>query len=279
MDEIDGIGCVYPPMKSKLGATEEQISRLGVGGHTFSSRYGGTERAERGELLEIVRTAIEEGINLFDVTLDEEREVFGSLLKELRLRDSVFLSCWMSKQKTDRASDIQAEAERALALLGMDHVDLLYLDWTATEEQMKAMVGLRERGLTRFIGVLGTEVALATDLHAADIVLVNHNFYMMDKEPIIRHIAESYPHVALISVEPLGRGRFAVDDSPSGASLVVPCLKYALSFSPVHAVLVAVRRLTQLQENIRVWKSKWELSESEQQALAGGRGYNIACPE
>ena len=260
-------------LKAMLGNTDVEISRLGLGGHTFQIQYGGMERACRRELLDIVNTAIEEGINFFDVTYDEEQKLLSSLLKELKAREQVFLSCWMSKHKTQTPAELEIEAIRVLALMNIDCVDLFYLDWTCTSEQVEAMVKLRKKGLTRWIGLLGTETALESDLDELDVVLVNHNYYWRDREPAIRQIHELYPDLGMVSLEPLGRGRFALDNTDGQELIVSACLKYALSFSCVHSVLVAVRRLSQLHENIKIWKSDLKLSDAESAALAAGRGY------
>jgi len=260
-------------LRGTLGKTEVTVSRLGLGGHTFLQHYGGMDRAGRKELVDIVSTAIDEGINLFDVTYDEERETLGSIMRELDARSKVFLTCWMSKQKTATASDLRAEAERALSLLGIDCIDALYLDWTCTPVQAQAMLEIRDKGLTRFIGLLGTETALSEDIGAFDIVLVNHNYYLRDKESDIQAIRRRHPDTGIISLEPLGRGRFAADETCTRGSLVAPCLKYALAFKAADAVLVAVRRLSQLQEDIRIWKAGEEVTDEELKALGAGRGY------
>ena len=148
------------PLRSQLGKTGVEVSRLGLGGHTFLPCYGGLERASRHELMDIVNLAIEEGINLFDVTFDEERQVCGSMLAELGVRDRIRLSCWTSKEKTQTAAGVKTAAERALSVLGLDYIDLLYLDWTCTPEQLEAMVELRDNGLTKLIGLLDTDTAL-----------------------------------------------------------------------------------------------------------------------
>jgi len=259
------------PLKRMLGKTGVEISRLGLGGHTFLPNYGGMEQAEYFELLDIVNTAIAEGINLFDVTYDEERKLLGSLLNELYIRDKVFLSCWMSKQKTQTAVELKAEAKRALSLLGVEYVDLFYLDWTCTKEQVEAMVALREDGLTKFVGLLGLSVALENELTDLDVVLVNHNYHLRGNESGIRQLASSNPDIGIISLEPLGRGRFALDTD--GKSMVSASLKYALSFEPVDTVLVAVRRLAHLLEDIEIWKSDFALTNIEQKALESSRGY------
>ncbi|MDQ1317013.1 MAG: hypothetical protein QG641_1453 [Candidatus Poribacteria bacterium] len=188
------------PLRKTLGKTGAEISRLGLGGHTFLPNYGGMVQAEYNELMDIVNTAIGEGINLFDVTYDEERKLLGSLLNELNIRDKIFLSCWMSKQKTQTTVELKAEAKRALSLLGAEYVDLFYLDWTCTKEQVEAMVELREEGLTKFIGLLGLSVALENELSDLDVVLINHNYHLRGNEIGIRKLRSYNPDIGIISL-------------------------------------------------------------------------------
>jgi aryl-alcohol dehydrogenase-like predicted oxidoreductase len=265
--------------RAALGATGIEVSRLGIGGHTFLSRYGGMDRAAQGEIRRIVETAVAEGITLFDVTWDEERRVFGALVRELGIRQQITLTCWMQRKLTQGAAEVEAEAQRALTLLGLEQVDVLYLDWTATAGQLEALARLRERGLARRIGILGTKTAVAADLAEVDVVLVNHNWYLREKEPAIASLAARSPRLGIISLEPLGRGRFARDGTTPGVDLAAAALKYAIAFTPAHAVLVAVRRLSQLEQNIRIWKGDWRLDASEEKALAAGQGYRMPAPE
>ena len=101
-----------PSLLRQLGSTGLAVSRLGLGGHTFLAHYGGLERAERSELLAIVTAALEAGISYFDVTYDEERALLGELTAELRVRERIVLSAWMSRDRTQTAGELMAEAER-----------------------------------------------------------------------------------------------------------------------------------------------------------------------
>lgn len=260
------------PLAGALGDTGLAVSRMGLGGHTFLPQYGGLERASDAELRAIVTTALEAGLNYFDVTYDEERVQLGAIARELGLRDRIILSAWMSREHTQTAAAVVAEAERALSLLQMDHVDVLYLDWTCTAEQVEAMVTLRERGLTRFIGLLGQGTAEASDLSEIDVLLVNHNYFWRDREPGLRKLASEHPDTGLVCLEPLGRGRFAADEAP-GLPVVAACLKYALAFEPADAVLVAVRTLDQLQANLALWQGDLDLTGPERAALEASAGY------
>jgi hypothetical protein len=57
------------------------------------------------------------------------------------------------------------------------------------------------------------------------------------------------------------------------------CLKYALGFNAADAVLVAVRRLSQLEEDIPIWKSGEGLTSVKRRALEAGQGYDIPNPD
>lgn len=53
------------------------MSCLALGGHTFLSSFGGTDRAAEIELLKILNASLDAGIHFLDVTYDEERETLG----------------------------------------------------------------------------------------------------------------------------------------------------------------------------------------------------------
>ena len=238
------------------------------------------DRATDEELRGIVSTAVDEGINLFDVTYDEEKRVLGRLLRELGVGGTVFLSCWMDGKLTRKPMEVKGEAERSLGLLGVQEVGLLYLDGTCTPARATAMAEVREAGVARFIGALGTQTELLTaDLALFDVVLTGHNYYLRERESAIEQVREANPHLGLITVEPIGRGRFAMDSAPPGVSMVSACLKYTLGFPAADSALVAVRTLSQLRANIEVWQSGESLTDGEHQALEAGQGYVIPRPE
>ena len=90
------------------------------------------------------------------------------------------------------------------------------------------MVELRDEGKTRFIALLGFDAALASDISALDAVLGRHNYYMRGEEAKLERIRQTHPHIGIISLEPIGRGRFATDYAPPGVSMAAACLRYAL---------------------------------------------------
>ena len=149
--------------KRVLGKTGERLSIIGFGGIVVS----GVDQSEANEL---VREAIDRGINYFDVapTYGNAEARLGPALEEFR--KDVFLACKTGKRDKKGAA---AELKESLKKLRTDHFDLYQLHAMTTEEDLKKAMGpsgaieafieAREKGLVRHLGFSAhsAEVALA----------------------------------------------------------------------------------------------------------------------
>jgi aryl-alcohol dehydrogenase-like predicted oxidoreductase len=138
--------------KRELGRTGEKLSIIGLGGLVLSG-----ETQERAD--EIVRDALEAGINYFDVapSYGNAEDRLGPALKPYRKK--VFLAC--KTQKRDR-SGAEDELNRSLKKLNAGHFDLYQLHALTTTEDVKQVFGpngaleafrrARDSGKIRFIG-------------------------------------------------------------------------------------------------------------------------------
>jgi predicted aldo/keto reductase-like oxidoreductase len=149
--------------KRILGKTGEQLSIIGFGGIAVS----GVEQSEANVL---VREAIDNGVNYFDVapSYGNAQERLGPALEEFR--KDVFLAC-----KTVERDKVGAAAElrESLKMLRTDHFDLYQLHGMSSEDDLQkamgpggaieAFVEAREQGLARYLGFSAhsAEVALA----------------------------------------------------------------------------------------------------------------------
>jgi len=116
-----------------------------------------------------------------------------------------------------RPADVTRSAEDSLRRLGMDHVDLLLIHWPAEdvaplEATLDALTGLRDRGLTRHIGVSNFPSALLERAFAA--------------APIVTDQVEHHPYLAVDAIQrvvdhhggfttaysPIARGRVLEDE-------------------------------------------------------------------
>lgn len=149
--------------KRILGKTGEQLSIIGFGGIAVS----GVEQSEANEL---VREAIDSGVNYFDVapSYGNAQERLGPALEEFR--KDVFLACKTVERGKEGAA---AELRESLKMLRTDHFDLYQLHGMASDDDfqkamgpggaIEALVKAREQGLTRYLGFSAhsAEVALA----------------------------------------------------------------------------------------------------------------------
>lgn len=149
--------------KREYGQTGEMLSVLGLGGIVVR----GMDRAQAAR---IVGSAVDHGINYFDVapTYGDAEEVLGPALKPYR--NESFLAC-----KTRERDRIGAESQlhRSLRRLQTDHFDLYQLHGLSTHEELaqvcaldgalETLVRAREEGLVRYLGFSAhsAEVAMA----------------------------------------------------------------------------------------------------------------------
>jgi predicted aldo/keto reductase-like oxidoreductase len=138
--------------KRKLGKTGESLSIVGFGGIVVMDVT--PEQASQN-----VATAIERGINYFDVapSYGNAEERLGPALEPYR--NDVFLACKTGKRTAEEA---EKELHQSLKNLRTDHFDLYQLHAVTTAEDVETILGsggaletfikARQQGLVRFLG-------------------------------------------------------------------------------------------------------------------------------
>ncbi|MFP9190765.1 aldo/keto reductase [Natronosalvus vescus] len=146
----------------------------------------GTSGHEGDSCVESVVDALETGYRHIDTAqmYDNETEV-GTALEQADVdRDDVFLATKVHPSNL-AADDVRETTEESLERLGVDRVDLLYVHWPIDaydpEETLPAMDEVRERGLTRHVGVSNFTVELLEE--AREIL----------ESPILAHQIEVHP--------------------------------------------------------------------------------------
>ncbi|WP_437961869.1 aldo/keto reductase [Sorangium sp. So ce119] len=173
-----------------LGRTGLEVSVLGLGAGG-DSRLGAGRIAEA-DSLQLVRAAIERGVNFVDTAEAYGTEaLIGKALREVP-RDSVVIS---TKKTTRleapvRPEDVVSSLHASLERLGTDHVDVYHLHGVLPqhyadlrERIVPVLLRLREQGKIRFLGI--TEAFAADPSHATldqalrddlwDVVMVGFN--------------------------------------------------------------------------------------------------------
>ncbi len=154
--------------------TARGVTMPAVGFGTFELSEATAERT--------VAEALDLGYRHVDTAVgyDNEAGVGRGLRASGIDRDQVWVT---TKIRPDQAAagDVGPEVEASLERLELDHLDLVLLHWpnddVEVEETVEAMDALRERGLTRAIGISNHPVALMRRAVAAGPIFTNQVEY------------------------------------------------------------------------------------------------------
>lgn len=178
----------------------------------------GTWQLENGSAQPLVEQALAVGYRHIDTAqaYRNERDVGAAIAASGIKRDEIFLT---TKVWVDffAEGDLQRSAEKSLERLGVDHVDLLLLHWPkptpALAETMAALNDVKDRGLTRAIGVSNfpsSVLAQAQALSKAPIATdqVEYHPYLSQKTLIA---AAEAAGTSITAWSPLAQGKVADD--------------------------------------------------------------------
>ncbi|WP_173931781.1 aldo/keto reductase [Chelativorans sp. Marseille-P2723] len=177
--------------------------------------------------VDLVRHGIDIGYRHIDTAASYENEAeIGEAIRNSRVeRSEVFVTTkvWWTNLS---ASDLLRSAESSLQRLRLDYVDLLLVHWPNPEfplhETMDALSRLRERGLTRHIGVANFPTSLLAEAVRVSPV------------PLVANQVESHPYLdqrkiheacrmygmAMVAYCPLHRGGSLLEEEPIRAAAV-----------------------------------------------------------
>ena len=192
----------------QLGTDGPEIPVIGLGGWPLG---GGMGAMDDRTAIDIVRSAIDEGVTLVDTAqayrTSEER--VGRALKD-GYRDRCFLA---SKVSSDFSPEgIHKAIDESLRKLDVEYVDLYQIHgWNAqypVEASMEAMAELQEEGKTRFIGVSNFNADQMKRASAVTSFSSNQPRYSMFRRQIeAADIPYCEEHgIGILAHSPLGKG-------------------------------------------------------------------------
>jgi predicted aldo/keto reductase-like oxidoreductase len=242
-----------------LGRTGLIVNRLGFGGIPL-------QRVEEAEAKEVVRHAIDQGIDFIDTargyTTSERR--IGLALKETDKKVAL-----ASKSALRTAEEMRAEVEKSLADLQVDHIDLYQCHFVKDEAAYAQIIGpggalealkqAREEGLIGHIGLTSHSLDVLKKVIADGLFeTIMVCFGILEpkaKEEVIPQALDK--GMGVLAMKPFAGG---VLDQAEVA------LKYALS-EPGVLVLAGVEHKEFLDQNWAVFNGDWSLDEADFQTI------------
>ncbi len=207
----------------QLGRTGLRVSALGFGGAEI-----GYEGASAGDVREIVRAALDAGVNVFDTAecYHGSEELLGEALEEHRDRIFLFTKCGHAQGLEGRDWDpdmLARSIDRSLRRLRTPAVDLIQLHSCSRSVLenggvIEALQRARQAGKTRWIGYSGDshDAAFAVSTGAFDTLQVSVN--IADQESIDLGIPLAVERgMGVIAKRPIANAAWKYDALPANS--------------------------------------------------------------
>ncbi len=213
----------------KLGNTNLDVSNLSFGASSLGSVFRDINEEEG---IRTVRTAIDMGINLIDVSpyygLSKAETVLGKAIKDIP-RESFILSTktgrYGEKEFDFSNQRIISSLEESLKRLHTDYVDILFLHdvefgdfHQVMEEGIPALSQLKQEGKIRYYGVSGLPLQIFEKvLERTDLdVILSYCHYSLNDHSLLEllPILEE-KQVGLINASPLSMGLLNAREVPA----------------------------------------------------------------
>lgn len=280
--------------KRRLGNTDMDVTVLGFGGGEIGYEYVAPDMVEK-----ILNDALDAGLNVIDTAecYADSEEMIGNSLKHRRKEFYLFTKCGHGKTFMESAwepDQIRHSIDRSLTRLKTEYVDLIQLhscskDVLQNGGVIEVLREAKKAGKTRYIGYSGdgqdavyaiktgafdtlqTSVSIA-DQEVIDLALPlarERNMGVIAKRPIANaawrsktkpdnsYIVEYWERLNKLNYE------FINGDT---TKIVEMALRFTLSVSGVHTMIVGTTKLGRWRENAEL-VGKGALSKEEYEAI------------
>lgn len=256
-----------------LGRTGEKVSHIGLGGYHI-----GIQKTDA-ESTEIIRTAIDNGINFMDNCWDYndgQSEIhMGKALRD-GYRQKVFL---MTKIDGRTAEAAAKQIDQSLQRLQTDHVDLMQfhevIRWNDPERifapngAMKAMLAAQKAGKVRYIGFTGHKdpaihLKMLHTAFAHDFTFDTAQMPLNVRDPHYHSFGEKVVpvlvkhNIGVLGMKPLANGLIP----SAGVVTAIECLHYAMSL-PTSVVINGCDSLDRLHQALHAARTFHPLSKAQ----------------
>jgi aryl-alcohol dehydrogenase-like predicted oxidoreductase len=258
--------------KRKMGNTGMKVSLFSLGGQGSLEEQGDIKNN-----IAIIRKAFDLGVNYMDTSpiYNKSEDYYGEALDGIR--DKIFLASKSDKRNRDGALK---DLEKSFKRLKTDYLDVWQIHHIDNENEineitgkggaLEAFIEMKEQGVVKNIGITS---------HAhPDLLLEMMNRYDFDTvlcpvNAADRHMKKSFvdtvvkkansKNIGIIGMKVFAQGY--IFDKKGIMTKWEPII-YSLNM-PISTIIVGIKNIEQLEENIAIAKSYRELSKKEIKAI------------
>jgi predicted aldo/keto reductase-like oxidoreductase len=259
-----------------LGKTGVRIPRIACG---LGSRFCNIEKTD--DALRLLNFALDNGLYYWDTAFSYENSKLGFTSEERMgevvktRRDELFLSTKVESRDPDEA---KRQIETSLKRLKTDHLDLLKIHSIETPSDVESisakgkiidiLLGLKEQGVTRFIGFSGHSEAAAMKMMAEkgifDSMLMAMNHYGGNQEQRQEQVIPAAKAQGMgVMLMKVVRPRETVKElSPKDL------IRYALSLDGPDGIVLGMDSLDVVKSNIEILRNFKPMEETRMKQIA-----------
>ncbi|WP_164545739.1 aldo/keto reductase [Paenibacillus albus] len=252
------------------------LSKLGLGGHTFIEELGNDPLASFEEQCTIVRECLDNGIQLIDTTYYQERVALGNVLRALGRRQEVQIMAWnffnlpgQSDKLVGYSSYEPHHIDVMLSELQTDFIDVLVIHTHDDEHKLLQEIELAKQWVEQGkVGTVGLGMAEPAHLnrlpadHPVTHILAPYNIaHQRTKETFV--IAKEMG-LTTVALSPFVRG-WKLDEinSEQAADLL---LRWVSEQQVVDRVIVSMRKADWVHTNLQATQ-RGTLTEEENRLI------------
>jgi len=283
--------------KRKLGSTDLEVSRLGVG----LAEIGSLGLDQVDTVARLLGTALDNGINFLDTAAcyGNSEELIGKAVADRR--DEFVLSTKAGHVAGDyggrpwTGETVRDSIERSLARLRTDHLDAVLLhscNIRILEEGdvIEALQEAKQAGKTRYIGYSGDNQSAGWAVESGLFDILETSYNLVDQRARTRLFPGAIDQgMGIIAKRPIANAAWGAETSPSSYAdeyfrraeimqeegavpgapddLVLMALGFTLANQSVDTAIVGTSDPDHMQENIRMVEQELPIAEEAVQAL------------
>jgi len=265
-----------------LGRTGAKVTILGLGSAPVGLSKPGMAAGK-----DVYEAALDAGVNYVDTAhiYDEAETYLGKLMPKWRNR--IFLATKARPEKEnakEAARQMQEQFEESLRRLKTDHVDLLHIHSVTDNDPemilapggpMDFVVKMKEKGLTRFVGLTGHNrhhrMAELLKTNQVDVMMVALNFadyhqYQFEKDILPAALEQ---RCGILAMKVFGGHRNNLSGYYERGPAKLPedhleqSLRYSLGIPGVAAAVIGVYGKEEITQNV-AWAKRWTALTAEE---------------